>query len=50
MKNGRGQGALSNYLPWLTIQDVPLSRRSHRIKGKKQIVFISYFSIWSEFL
>ncbi|WP_410986579.1 TnsA endonuclease N-terminal domain-containing protein [Bacillus cereus] len=35
IKNGRGQGDLSNYKPWLTIQDVPSSGRSHRIKGKK---------------
>ncbi|MDC3424315.1 TnsA endonuclease N-terminal domain-containing protein [Aquibacillus sp. 3ASR75-11] len=34
-KEGRGQGELSNYKPWLTIQDVPSSGRAHRIKGWK---------------
>jgi hypothetical protein len=30
---GRGQGELSNYTPWLTIQDVPSGGRAHRVKG-----------------
>ncbi|WP_299091090.1 TnsA endonuclease N-terminal domain-containing protein [uncultured Metabacillus sp.] len=34
-KEGRGQGELSNYKPWLTIQDVPSSGRAHRINGWK---------------
>ncbi|MET3698387.1 TnsA endonuclease-like protein [Bacillus oleivorans] len=34
-KEGRGSGELSNYLPWLTIQDVPSKGRSHRPKGWK---------------
>jgi TnsA endonuclease N terminal/TnsA endonuclease C terminal len=32
---GRGKGDLNNYLPWLTIQDVPSEGRSHRPKGWK---------------
>lgn len=32
-KEGRGQGELSNYTPWLMIQDVPSSGRAHRVKG-----------------
>ncbi|MED5052540.1 TnsA endonuclease N-terminal domain-containing protein [Anoxybacillus rupiensis] len=32
-KEGRGQGELSNYKPWLTIQDVPSDGRAHRVKG-----------------
>jgi hypothetical protein len=32
---GRGSGDLNNYLPWLTIQDVPSEGRSHRPKGWK---------------
>ena len=32
---GRGSGELSNYKPWLTIQDVPSSGRVHRLKGWK---------------
>lgn len=34
-KEGRGQGELGNYKPWLTIQDVPSSGRSHRDIGWK---------------
>ncbi|MBP2241609.1 hypothetical protein J2Z40_002172 [Cytobacillus eiseniae] len=34
-KEGRGNGELNNYLPWLTINDVPSSGRSHRPKGWK---------------
>ena len=32
---GRGNGELSNYKPWLTIQDVPSTGRVHRLKGWK---------------
>jgi TnsA endonuclease N terminal/TnsA endonuclease C terminal len=32
-KEGRGQGELSNYKPWLTIQDVPSRGRVHRETG-----------------
>ncbi|MFC6335196.1 TnsA endonuclease N-terminal domain-containing protein [Paenibacillus septentrionalis] len=35
VKDGRGQGELSNYKPWLTIQDVPSKGRSHRVMGWK---------------
>lgn len=34
-KEGRGQGELSNYKPWLTIQDVPSKGRVHRLIGWK---------------
>jgi hypothetical protein len=30
---GRGSGELTNYKPWLTVQNVPSSGRVHRIKG-----------------
>jgi len=32
---GRGQGELGSYRPWLTIQDVASSGRVHRLKGWK---------------
>lgn len=35
LKEGRGQGELSNYKPWLTIQDVPSNGRVHRVMGWK---------------
>ena len=35
VKEGRGQGELSTYKPWLTIQDVPSSGRVHRVMGWK---------------
>lgn len=35
IKEGRGQGDLSNYKPWLTTQDVPSRGRVHRLKGWK---------------
>lgn len=35
LKDGRGQGELDHYKPWLTVQDVPSAGRSHRIKGWK---------------
>ncbi len=35
LKEGRGDGAGSSYKPWLTIQDVPSSGRSHRLRGWK---------------
>ncbi|MCM3325012.1 TnsA endonuclease N-terminal domain-containing protein [Cytobacillus kochii] len=34
-KEGRGQGELGNYRPWLTIQDVPSNGRAHRDIGWK---------------
>jgi hypothetical protein len=34
-KEGRGQGHGAEYLPWLTISDVPSHGRSHRVKGRK---------------
>lgn len=34
-KEGRGKGELQNYKPWLRIQDVPSTGRSHRFKGWK---------------
>ncbi|MFK9095165.1 TnsA endonuclease N-terminal domain-containing protein [Bacillus salipaludis] len=35
IKEGRGQGELALYKPWLTIQDVPSSGRVHRTIGWK---------------
>lgn len=35
IKEGRGQGELALYKPWLTIQDVPSSGRVHRAIGWK---------------
>lgn len=32
-KQGRGQGAGSDYKPWLTVRDVPSEGRSHRVFG-----------------
>lgn len=34
-KEGRGQGELTNYKPWLTTQDVPSEGRNHRFMGWK---------------
>lgn len=34
-KEGRGQGELGSYKPWLTIQDVPSNGRAHRDIGWK---------------
>lgn len=34
-KEGRGQGELANYKPWLTTQDVPSEGRNHRFMGWK---------------
>lgn len=33
IKEGRGQGAGSNYKPWLTVRDVASEGRSHRVFG-----------------
>ncbi|MRX56492.1 heteromeric transposase endonuclease subunit TnsA [Bacillus idriensis] len=33
LKEGRGQGELSNYKPWITVQDFSSKGRAHRIKG-----------------
>ena len=35
IKEGRGQGQGKNYMPWLTVQDVPSSGRSHRVYSHK---------------
>ncbi len=35
LKEGRGQGSLANYKPWLHIQDLPSMGRSHRPFGIK---------------
>ena len=35
IKEGRGQGVGSNYLPWITVRDVPSDGRSHRVFGHK---------------
>lgn len=32
---GRGQGEGADYLPWLTVREVPSRGRAHRVKGKK---------------
>lgn len=32
---GRGQGDLDSYKPWLTIRDVPTEGRAHKVKGIK---------------
>lgn len=34
-KEGRGEGSGASYKPWLTIQDVPSTGRSHRLRGWK---------------
>lgn|SRR5699024_7746808 len=33
IKQGRGAGSGKDYLPWLTVRDLPSSGRSHRIWG-----------------
>lgn len=35
IKDGRGQGELSSYKPWLTVRDLASRGRSHRIYGHK---------------
>lgn len=35
IKEGRGQGHGKDYFPWLTVQEVPSSGRSHRIYSQK---------------
>ena len=35
IKNSRGQGRGSDYLPWLTVRDVPSIGLSFRVKGWK---------------
>lgn len=35
IKEGRGQGRMHTYRPWLTVRDVPSRGRSHRIFGFK---------------
>jgi hypothetical protein len=34
-KEGRGRGRGADYKPWLTVQDVPSSGRTHRLRGLK---------------
>ncbi|TWA66471.1 TnsA endonuclease-like protein [Azospirillum brasilense] len=34
-KEGRGKGRGADYKPWLTVQDVPSSGRTHRLRGLK---------------
>ena len=33
IKEGRGQGYLKDYKPWITIRDVSSKGRSHRVFG-----------------
>nr|MBF4275598.1 heteromeric transposase endonuclease subunit TnsA [Vibrio anguillarum] len=35
IKEGRGNGCDSGYLPWITVRDVPSDGRSHRVFGHK---------------
>ena len=35
IKDGRGQGELSSYKPWLTVRDLASRGRSHRVYGHK---------------
>ncbi|EQC3367396.1 TnsA endonuclease C-terminal domain-containing protein [Vibrio cholerae] len=35
IKEGRGNGCGSDYLPWITVRDVPSDGRSHRVFGHK---------------
>uniref|UniRef100_UPI0040380DE2 hypothetical protein n=1 Tax=Vibrio anguillarum TaxID=55601 RepID=UPI0040380DE2 len=35
IKEGRGNGFGSDYLPWITVRDVPSDGRSHRVFGHK---------------
>lgn len=44
IKEGRGAGEFSSYQPWLTIQDISSSGRSHRIKGFKTERIHHFFS------
>ena len=46
IKEGRGQGELASYKPWLTIQDVPPHGRVHpaSLDGKQRVSTI-YFRI-----
>lgn len=44
MKEGRGQGDLNEYKPWLTIQDLPSKGRATRIYGWKTRRIHHFFS------
>lgn len=44
IKEGRGQGELSEYKPWLTIQDIPSRGRATRIFGFKTKRIHHFFS------
>ncbi len=35
LKEGRGQGELADYKPWIKISDISSSGRSHRVFGYK---------------
>ena len=35
IKDGRGDGVLSSYKPWLTVRDLSSLGRSHRVYGHK---------------
>lgn len=35
IRNGRGQGDLASYLPWITVHDFPSKGKVVRVKGKK---------------
>ncbi|MFN3898722.1 MAG: heteromeric transposase endonuclease subunit TnsA, partial [Acinetobacter junii] len=35
IKDGRGDGELSSYKPWLTVRDLSSLGRSHRVYGHK---------------
>ncbi|WP_100486384.1 hypothetical protein [Sporolactobacillus pectinivorans] len=41
---GQGSGKLTDYKPWLTIQNIPSSGRVHQIKGwcRMEIKFFTY--------
>lgn len=42
-----GQGELSTYKPWLTIQDVPSNGRVHRVMGWEKGESIIFYMIWN---
>ncbi|WP_245233256.1 hypothetical protein [Paenibacillus maysiensis] len=47
LKEGKGQGEGKHYKPWLSIQDVPSSGRSHRSRGARLIEFTIFYRIWN---
>ena len=42
IKDGRGDGELSSYKPWLTVRDLSSLGRSHRVYGHKTKRTLSY--------